>query len=157
MRTTEGLSLKDSVLPELDILYMTRVQGERFDDQDEYERLKSRYILNAEKMKAAKSDMIVLHPLPRVEEISVDIDKDERACYFKQVANGKIMRKALILKLLSEVKLEHPARNSNFTYTETNLCAHKRCISQVERGLEFATVSNGDGKCCAYCESAIKD
>ena len=147
----------ESVLPELDILYMTRVQGERFDDQDEYERLKSRYILNAEKMKSAKSDMIVLHPLPRVEEISVDIDKDERACYFKQVANGKIMRKALILKLLSEAKLEHPARNKNYTYTETNLCNHKRCISQTERGLDFAVVSNGDDKTCAYCESVIKN
>ena len=84
----------------LDILYMTRVQQERFADKQEYERLKDVYILNKEKLKNAKQDLSILHPLPRVNEISEDIDDDSRACYFKQVENGKYVRMALILKLL---------------------------------------------------------
>ncbi len=90
----------DEVMPELDILYMTRVQKERFFNEADYIRLKDSYILNAHKLKNAKADMCVLHPLPRVNEISCDIDDDPRACYFKQVLNGKYMRMALILKLL---------------------------------------------------------
>jgi aspartate carbamoyltransferase catalytic subunit len=89
-------------LPELDVLYMTRIQKERFADVAEYERLKDSYILTAEKMARAKEKMAVLHPLPRVNEISVAIDDDPRACYFKQVLYGKYMRMALILKLLKE-------------------------------------------------------
>ena len=91
------------VMPELDILYMTRVQRERFFNEEEYLRLKDSYILTPEKLITAKSDLSILHPLPRVNEISVAIDNDPRACYFDQVLNGKFMRMALILKLL-EVK-----------------------------------------------------
>ena len=90
----------EEVLPELDVLYMTRVQKERFFNEEDYLRLRDSYILDTEKMKLAKSDMIVLHPLPRVNEISVAVDADPRACYFKQVLNAKYMRMALILKLL---------------------------------------------------------
>ena len=89
-----------SVMPELDILYMTRVQQERFFNEEDYLRLRDSYILTPEKLESAKSDMIVMHPLPRVNEISVAVDRDPRACYFKQVLNGKYMRMALILKLL---------------------------------------------------------
>ena len=92
----------ESVMPQLDILYMTRVQRERFFNEEDYLRLKDSYILTPEKMKSAKPDMIVMHPLPRVNEISVEIDSDPRACYFKQVLNGKYMRMALIMKLLRE-------------------------------------------------------
>ena len=92
------------VMPELDILYMTRVQRERFFNEEDYLRLKDSYILTPDKLKTAKSDLSILHPLPRVNEISVAIDDDPRACYFKQVLNGKYMRMALILKLL-EVKV----------------------------------------------------
>jgi aspartate carbamoyltransferase catalytic subunit len=92
----------EGAMPELDVLYMTRVQRERFFNEEDYLRLKDSYILTPEKMKNAKSDMIVMHPLPRVNEISVAIDNDPRACYFKQVLNGKYMRMALILKLLKE-------------------------------------------------------
>mgnify|MGYP003310193770 CR=1 FL=1 len=92
----------EGALPELDVLYMTRIQRERFDDRETYERLKDCYILTTEKMNDAKSDMCILHPLPRVNEISVAIDSDPRACYFKQVLNGKLIRMALILKLLAE-------------------------------------------------------
>ena len=90
----------DEALSNLDLLYMTRVQGERFSNKDEYERLKDTYILDKEKMKNAKEDMLVLHPLPRVNEISTDIDNDDRAVYFKQAVYGMYVRMALIIKLL---------------------------------------------------------
>lgn len=94
----------EEAMPMLDILYMTRIQQERFADMDEYLRLKDSYVLTPEKLKTAKPDMCILHPLPRVNEISVKVDDDPRACYFKQVLNGKYMRMALILKLLEEAK-----------------------------------------------------
>ena len=94
-------SLEDAI-PDLDILYMTRVQRERFFNEEDYLRLKDSYILTPEKLRFAKKDMAILHPLPRVNEISVAIDRDPRACYFKQVLNGKFMRMALILMLLKE-------------------------------------------------------
>ena len=87
-------------MPELDVLYMTRVQRERFFNEDEYVRLKDSYILTPQKLKNAKQSLSILHPLPRVNEISVAIDDDPRACYFKQALNGKYMRMALILMLL---------------------------------------------------------
>ena len=90
----------EAVMPELDILYMTRVQRERFFNEADYIRLKDSYILTPEKLKNAKADLNILHPLPRVNEISVAVDNDPRACYFKQALNGKFMRMALILKLL---------------------------------------------------------
>lgn len=90
----------ENAMADLDILYMTRVQRERFFNEEDYLRLKDTYILEPNKMKNAKSDLCVMHPLPRVNEISVAIDNDPRACYFKQVLNGKYMRMALILKLL---------------------------------------------------------
>ena len=95
----EVRSLEDA-MPELDILYMTRVQKERFFNEEDYIRLKDTYILDPDKLKNAKKDLVIMHPLPRVNEISVAVDEDPRACYFKQVKNGMIMRMALILKLL---------------------------------------------------------
>lgn len=92
----------EEAMPELDILYMTRVQRERFFNEEDYLRLKDSYILTPDKLKNAKDDLSIMHPLPRVNEISVAIDDDPRACYFKQVLNGKYMRMALILKLLKE-------------------------------------------------------
>lgn len=95
----------DDALPKLDILYMTRVQKERFFNEEDYLRMKDFYVLNAEKMKLAPEDMYVLHPLPRVNEISTDIDDDPRAAYFRQTQYGVYIRMALILKLLGiEVK-----------------------------------------------------
>ena len=92
----------ESVMPELDVLYMTRVQQERFFNEEDYLRLKDSYILTPAKLVTAKKDLCIMHPLPRVNEISVAIDSDPRACYFKQVLNGKYIRMALILKLLKE-------------------------------------------------------
>ena len=95
----ETTSLEDA-MPELDILYMTRVQQERFFNEADYIRLKDSYILNMDKLTTAKKDLCIMHPLPRVNEISVAVDDDPRACYFKQVLYGKYIRMALILKLL---------------------------------------------------------
>ena len=92
----------EGAMPELDILYMTRVQRERFFNEEDYLRLKDSYILTPDKLRGARPDLAILHPLPRVNEISVAIDDDPRACYFKQVLYGKYMRMALILKLLKE-------------------------------------------------------
>lgn len=99
MEYIETTSLEDNIAG-LDILYMTRVQQERFFNEADYIRLRDTYILTAEKLEKAKENLCVMHPLPRVNEISVDVDKDPRACYFKQVLNGKYMRMALIMKLL---------------------------------------------------------
>ena len=101
---TQTASLEE-VMPELDILYMTRVQQERFFNEEDYLRLRDTYILDTKKLESAKPDLCVLHPLPRVNEISVAVDDDPRACYFKQVRNGKYMRMALILKLLKEASV----------------------------------------------------
>ena len=90
----------DEVIGELDILYMTRVQRERFFNEEDYLRLRDTYILTKEKLDTARNDMIVLHPLPRVNEISTAVDSDTRACYFRQAHNGKFIRMALIMKLL---------------------------------------------------------
>ena len=99
MEYVETRSLEDA-MPELDVLYMTRVQRERFFNEEDYMRLKDSYILTLDKLETAKKDLSILHPLPRVNEIAVDVDNDSRAHYFKQVANGRFIRMALILKLL---------------------------------------------------------
>ncbi len=100
----ENSSLEDAIA-DLDILYMTRVQRERFFNEEDYLRLRDSYILEPKKLQNAKKDLSVMHPLPRVNEISVAVDEDPRACYFKQVLNGKYIRMALILKLLEEAKI----------------------------------------------------
>mgnify|MGYP000010717193 FL=1 len=96
----EEVESMEEVMSELDVLYMTRVQKERFFNEADYVRLKDTYILDGKKLKNAKSDLAILHPLPRVNEISVEIDDDPRACYFRQVMNGKFVRMALMLTLL---------------------------------------------------------
>ncbi len=141
-------------LKDLDVLYMTRIQKERFDSVETYERLKDVYILNAKKMEKAKSDCIVLHPLPRVNEISVDLDDDPRACYFKQVYNGRYMRMALIKKLLSE-KPERPELQPD-DLVDVLHCTNKRCITACEQELHHVFRLK-DPKThtyrCIYCEA----
>ena len=95
----------DEVIGSLDILYMTRIQGERFENQEEYNRLKDYYILTPKKMEKAREDMLVMHPLPRVNEIDTEIDKDKRAVYFDQARYGMYVRMALIIKLLGVEKI----------------------------------------------------
>ena len=150
-------SLEESI-PELDVLYMTRIQRERFDDPAVYERLKDSYCLTAEKMQTTKDDMIVLHPLPRVNEISVKVDADPRAAYFRQTLNGKLMRKSLILKLLSEAKM--PEKSGYWEKGEVfcgGKCYNKKCITQSEQELENKYYIAEDGsKRCLYCEQIVE-
>ena len=152
---TEVSSLEDAI-GDLDVLYMTRIQRERFDDPWEYERLKDSYILDTGKMKLAKEKMCVLHPLPRVNEISVKVDDDPRAAYFRQALNGKYMRMALILKLLEEAR-ENPAKQplevDGLEYDR--VCRNPKCISQVEQELPQlfrCTDRAADIHRCIYCE-----
>ena len=148
----------EAVMPTLDILYMTRVQQERFTDIDEYLRLRDAYILTPEKLAPAKKDLIVLHPLPRVNEISVAVDADPRACYFKQVKNGKYMRMALILKLLKEAESGSVAEKKadTDTYLYDFKCDNPRCITTTEQELAqiFRVVSAENRICrCIYCDT----
>ena len=124
-------SLED-VMPSLDVLYMTRIQRERFEDPTAYERLKDSYILTPEKLVTAKETMRVLHPLPRVNEISVKVDADPRAAYFRQALNGKYMRMALILKLLEDAKAEKQMPDESNVLVNELRCDNSRCISSTE-------------------------
>ena len=145
-----------AAMPKLDILYMTRVQRERFDSEEEYMRLKDSYILTPDKLENAKQDLSILHPLPRVNEIAVSIDNDPRACYFKQVFNGKIMRMALIMKLLDAAKKgEKDELPQNFV-TDVMQCTNPRCITGVEQELSHVFVLTDGAKGtyrCLYCEA----
>lgn len=152
---TEVSSLEDA-MGKLDVLYMTRIQRERFDDPWEYERLKDSYVLDTEKMKLAKENMCVLHPLPRVNEISVKVDDDPRAAYFRQALNGKYMRMALILKLLDEAKgnpAKQPLDVEGLEYDR--VCRNPKSISQTEQELPQlfrCTDKAADIHRCIYCE-----
>ena len=146
----ETTSLEDA-MPTLDILYMTRIQRERFFDPALYEALKDSYILTAEKMQLARPDMCVMHPLPRVNEISVQVDSDPRACYFKQTFNGKMMRMALIMKLLSDAS--EPAPQPQLYHHLR--CVNPRCVCQTEQELQpafFRVPGQKDVYRCLYCE-----
>ena len=153
---TETNNLEESI-PNLDILYMTRIQRERFSDMDEYERLKDVYVLNKEKLANAKKDLCIMHPLPRVNEISVDVDDDKRAAYFRQAENGRYMRMAIILKLLNKDCLN--AENTKLkdaVKDNEKKCTNPMCIMSVERGLNQYIVKNVNAECrCAFCEHKI--
>ena len=148
----------EEALPQLDVLYMTRIQQERFDSHETYERLKNSYILNTEKLKLAKEKMCVLHPLPRVNEISVAVDDDPRAAYFRQALNGKFMRMALILKLLEEAK--NPVKKAIDTtdLVYDRVCRNPKCICQVEQELPHVAkiTDKAENICrCIYCEQKV--
>ena len=145
----------EEAIGELDILYMTRVQGERFKDPAEYERLKDVYILDERRLQLAKPEMRVLHPLPRVNEIAVEVDRDPRACYFKQVLNGKYVRMALILKLLREADAPYGAPQVPLRYDLT--CKNPICITSSEQGIRHAFVKKGEVYRCIYCERSYHE
>ncbi len=146
----------DGVLSKLDILYMTRIQRERFANKEDYDRLKDSCILTAEKMKKAKPDCCVMHPLPRVNEIAVSIDDDPRACYFKQAENGKYMRMALILKLLEEAEKD-PSHIKKKGFSGDYVCVNPRCITATEQELEQEFKKYPDGTVrCIYCEAKAR-
>ena len=158
MEYVETTSLEDSI-GQLDVLYMTRIQRERFDSFDEYERLKDSYVLTAEKMAMAKEHMRVLHPLPRVNEISVKVDEDPRAAYFRQALNGKYMRMALILKLLKEAEEGKQMEEPTDVVMGQLHCDNPRCISSTEQEIvhTFRCVNRENGIYrCIYCEAKKK-
>ena len=149
----------DAALPKLDLLYMTRIQQERFDDPEEYLRLKGSYILTPEKMSAAASTMPVLHPLPRVDEIDPAVDQNPRAAYFEQAQNGVYARMALIMTLLGlgPVKLERDQIPQPTSAPERLHCGNPRCITGGEAGVDPIFVPGKDGKMrCFYCGRPVR-
>ena len=150
----------EAVMPELDILYMTRVQKERFLDEEEFDRVKNSFVLDPEKLRTAKADMTILHPLPRVNEITRAVDNDPRAAYFRQVENGKFVRMALILTLLRWADENRPFAHTpvfNEEYIVNELvCPNRRCISATE-DVDQLFRRSADGTCrCAYCEAKAR-
>ena len=141
----ETESLEDAI-PSLDILYMTRIQAERFQSRDDYERLKDSYILTRDKLEFAKADLSIMHPLPRVNEISVDVDEDSRAHYFEQAENGRYIRMALILFLLG--KRGESDNRPLGEKSEELICNNPHCITHAERGI----VRRFIGVKCLYCD-----
>ena len=161
MRATTGLEFREvttmeEVMPELDILYMTRVQKERFLDEEEFDRVKDSFVLDPGKMRAAKSDMIVLHQLPRVNEIARAVDNDPRAAYFRKVENGKFVRMALIYKMMQWADENRPFERTPVLTPDLSVnehvCPNKRCISSTE-DVDQLFRRTADGFRCAYCES----
>lgn len=155
----ETTSLEDA-MEELDILYMTRIQRERFLDEEEYLRMKDCYILDKEKMKLAKEDMFVLHPLPRVNEIATEVDDDPRAAYFKQVQNGVYVRMALIMTLLDENSdvLDTHTQAPKDRPTKILPCKNPHCITTIEQELPHIFYLADKEKQiyrCQYCEAKL--
>ncbi len=149
----------EEVISELDVLYMTRVQKERFFDEDEFDRVKDSFVLTADKLTDAKPDMIVMHPLPRVNEITRDVDNDPRAAYFRQVENGKFVRMALICKLL-EWRTECdkdvvPRIEAGVSFNEY-ICANKRCITATEDVDQLFKLRADGRPRCLYCDGKPK-
>ena len=146
----------------VDILYMTRIQRERFADLAVYEHIKDSCILTPEKMQMAQENMIVLHPLPRVNEIHPDVDKDGRACYFQQAENGMYVRMSLLMLLLDETGdfyagAVFPVNDSMVSIVEMDTCRNPKCITHFEPSLKQRFVTYGDGtKVCDYC-GAVRD
>ena len=151
MPYTETTDL-DAALPALDVLYMTRIQRERFPDIAVYERLKDSYILTPEKLTAAKETLSILHPLPRVNEISVRVDADPRAAYFEEVLCGKLMRMALILKLLDEAKRDPSPLPRIGERSAHHRCTNPVCITRFEQELAPRFVTEGEVVRCVFCE-----
>ena len=145
---TENL---ESAIPSLDILYMTRIQAERFDSREEYERLKDSYELTADKLVMAKEDLSIMHPLPRVTEINVDVDDDPRAHYFDQAMYGRYIRMALILMLLGTKGVDD--RRLYGQDRRGAACKNPHCISRTERGVKKLFDEYGK---CIYCDQTLE-
>ncbi len=148
---TESNSLED-VIGRLDVLYMTRIQKERFSSEEEYQTQAARYVLDTEKMKKGKKDLIVLHPLPRVNEIAIEVDDDPRALYFKQANYGMYVRMALILIVLNyDLKLKPLIKGEP---SEVN-CTNPKCIIHTEKYLPHSFIKSSGIYECEYCEERI--
>ena len=154
-RETDNL---DEAMPELDVLYMTRVQKERFLDEDEFDRVKDSFVLDSRRMALAKEKMAVLHPLPRVNEILTEVDDDPRAAYFRQVENGKFVRMALITKLLEwKDDPEHKMPEQEEPILDSTLhCSNPKCICNHEKVQPRFRQGLGGSTRCWYCDSKVK-
>lgn len=156
MKYIETANLEE-YMDKLDILYMTRIQKERFAKEEDYNRLKNSYILNKQKLENAREDLCIMHPLPRVNEISTQVDDDPRACYFKQVLYGKYIRMALILKLLELKNNQEEEKNEEqIEIIDIIKCKNPRCITSVEQEIKNVFVlTDKENKTyrCKYCES----
>ncbi|MDD4715782.1 MAG: aspartate carbamoyltransferase [Oscillospiraceae bacterium] len=141
----------ESVIPQLDALYMTRIQRERFADPREYERNKGVYILTRRKLDRAKKNLLVMHPLPRVDEIAMDVDDDPRAAYFQQARFGMFVRMALLSDLANQARFSPPPVEIG----RGPVCRNPNCITREDLYLPPLTKMQGDTKCCAYCDKAI--
>lgn len=153
------LSTLEEAMPELDVLYMTRVQKERFASEEEYNRVKDCYVLDVEKMALGREDMIVLHPLPRVNEITRAVDNDPRAAYFRQVENGKFVRMALIYSLLKWAPenrpFSHTPQLAEGLQVGLHRCPNPVCISSTEE-VDQLSIRTAEGCRCAYCETILE-
>ena len=148
----------EGAMPELDVLYMTRIQRERFSDHAQYERLKDSYILTAEKLRTAKPDLTILHPLPRVSEIAVEVDDDPRAQYFTQALCGKYVRMALILTLLAMAEKGEAAQPIPEVPADGQVCRNRRCITVAEPALPQRFKQTEDGAVrCVYCDTKAEE
>lgn len=145
----------EEVMPELDVLYMTRVQKERFLDEDEFDRVKDSFVLDAARMSLAKKQMAVLHPLPRVNEILPEVDADSRAAYFRQVENGKFVRMALISKLLEWKDDPAHAWNPGPVADVPGRCPNSKCICNCEQVEKRIRLSEDGTARCAYCDAKV--
>ncbi len=143
----------EPVIPMLDVLYMTRIQKERFPSIEEYNSLKGIYCLNAAKMRNAKPDMLVMHPLPRVDEIAQDVDDDPRAVYFEQARFGMFARMALIMTLLREGRQRMPKSVKGL---KNMRCTNPKCITKTETYLPMLTHSTDQGERCLYCDQIVE-
>ena len=152
MRFTEVTGL-EAVIPQLDVLYMTRIQKERFVDPLEYERNKGVYVLTRRKLERAKKNMLVMHPLPRVDEITVDVDDDPRAVYFQQARYGMFARMALLEHLALQPRQETVPPVEIGTRP---VCRNPRCITQTQPYLPPLVKKIGGTECCAFCDSALE-
>ncbi len=148
----EYQSLED-VIDKLDVLYMTRIQKERFSSEEEYFKEKNIYVLDTKKMQKAKKNMIVMHPLPRVDEIDVAVDNDSRAMYFKQAKYGMYVRMALILTLLETN--EYPSHLLKGEVCEEIKCTNPRCITNTEKYLPQSFIKDENELVCEYCDRRI--
>ena len=140
-------------MQKLDVLYMTRIQRERFSSPEEYEKQKHVYCLDSAKMKLAGKELIVLHPLPRVDEIAVEVDDDPRALYFKQANYGMYVRMALILCMLDYKLVSKPLLSGKIV--KDVCCTNPRCITHTEKYLPHSFRRSGDVLECEYCDERI--
>lgn len=143
----------EEAMPKLDVLYMTRIQRERFTSPEEYEKQKNVYCLDTEKMKLGKSELIVLHPMPRVDEIEISVDDDPRAMYFRQASYGMYVRMALILYMLDYKPTSKPLLKGEVV--KDVCCKNPKCICQSEHYLPHSFQKQGDMLICDYCDDRL--